>query len=182
MIEVVVRPIVHGYALRGCAIPVVQIEWKQRADGAGNVVAEVMTADLPMIVGETVRIRFGFREQQETYIFINVSANQNDIGRLEKLLSAFDVSYTGSPPVFVHFDSRHACVSHDAEAPRLHRLWNRRYGSRTLCINVTAALVAVSMVGATRTSLIGSAGDCGRRDERMPTERASRHHHFVHVT
>jgi len=64
---------------------------------------------------------------------------------------------------------------------RLHRFWNRRYGCRALCIDVTASTVAVSMVGTAGTSFIGSAGNCRGRDEGMPAQQSRRRYQFVHV-
>ncbi len=50
MVEVVVGPIVHRDTLCRQPVPRLQIEWKQCRDWRPLVVAEIMPADLPVLV------------------------------------------------------------------------------------------------------------------------------------
>ena len=55
MVEIVVRPIVHGHALGGQSVPVVEIFREKRTDTADLVVGHIVAADLAVIVGKAVR-------------------------------------------------------------------------------------------------------------------------------
>jgi len=57
MIEIVIRPVVDRDPLRRQAVPVVELEREQRRHRIAGVVAEIMPADLPAIVGKPVRKR-----------------------------------------------------------------------------------------------------------------------------
>ena len=49
--------------------------------------ADVMLAHLAVIVGQAIRIRFGFREQQQAVVFVCVGRQQHNFGGLEILLA-----------------------------------------------------------------------------------------------
>ena len=62
VIEVVVGPVVHRNALRGQPVPRVDVPGKQRRDAAARGMTEVVPADLPVVVRQTLGKRLRRRQ------------------------------------------------------------------------------------------------------------------------
>ena len=178
MIEVVVSPIVDGRPLRGQAIPVVQITREKGCDARALIVAEVVPAHLSMVVRKPVRISLRFRQKQDTDILVDITGKQHDVCRLEVFHTILEVVDPAHTTVRVGFDGGYGRLRHDLETPGFLRLGNGGDRRGTLGADVAATTVAVAVVRATRSVLIGSGIDGGRPWERMPLElpRRRRHH------
>ena len=68
---------------------------EQSADRAACVVAEVVPADLAVIVREAVRERLRFRQQQQPHVLVGVAREQHDLGRLKVLRAALQIRDAG---------------------------------------------------------------------------------------
>ena len=75
VVEVVVGPVVDGDALRRQAVPVVQVAREQRGDAGALVVAEVVPADLAVVVRQAVGIGLRFRQQQQAHVLVDIAGD-----------------------------------------------------------------------------------------------------------
>src|SRR5262245_38093320 len=87
VVKVVVSPIIDHHGLRVRPVPKIQIDREEAEYFAASPVADVMLADLPMVIRKPVGIRLRLRQQQQTHIFIRVCAKQNHLRGLEELLA-----------------------------------------------------------------------------------------------
>ncbi len=178
VIEVVVGEVVDAHALRRQAVPGVEIPREQRGHAGLLVVAEVVPADLAVIVGQAVWIRDGLRQQQRPRVLVGVAGEQHHFRRLEVLDAVGDVGHAGHAALAVHFDRRDVRARDDLQAACLLRLRDRRHRGRVLRVHVAAALVAEAVIHAGGTALIRPRVDGGRPRKRMPAEAGgSRRHH-----
>ena len=68
-------------------------------------VAEIMLANLAVIVRQTVRVCFGFRKQQQARVLVSVGGEQNGFGGLEVFVAFADVLDAGNPAVRAGHDA-----------------------------------------------------------------------------
>ena len=118
--------------------------------------AEVVPADLPVIVRQAVWKRLRLREQQQARVLVGVAGEQHDLGRLEVLDAVGDVVHAGHAALVVDVDrwSRARACTTLRLAGRL-RARNGRDVRAVLRIHMAAAAVAEAVVHARRAVLIG---------------------------
>jgi hypothetical protein len=73
VIEVVVRPIVDRHALGRQAVPGVRVPREERRDAGERVMAEVVAADLPVIVRQAFGVGLRLREQQQPRVLVRIA-------------------------------------------------------------------------------------------------------------
>ena len=162
VIEVVVGPVVHGHTLSRKTVPVVQAFREQRRDAADLVVTEVVSADLPFIVRETVWKRLGLGEQQQPHVLVDVAGHEHDLRRLEVLGAALDVVDAARATIGSDFDRRDVRFGHHRQTLRGLRLGDRRDRRRALGVDVATAARAEAVIGAAGPALIGARIHRGR--------------------
>ena len=107
MVPVVVSPVINRDALRRKSVPRADVEWKQRRDRRTLVVAEVVLPHLTVVVGEPFRKRRRLRHQQQPCVLVGKAGEQDDLRRLEKLLSVADVGDACREPIGPGLDPQH---------------------------------------------------------------------------
>ena len=179
VIEIVVGEVVDGNALRRQSVPRVDVEGEQRRDAAALRVAQVMAADLPVIVRQPVRKRLRLRQQQQPRVFVGVTRQQYDLRRLNEFLAVGHVRHAGDLALVVGVDRRHVRARHDFQLPGFLRARNGRHARAVLGVDVAAALVAEAVIHARGAVLIRARVDRGGPGKRVPAEAARRGGHQI---
>src|ERR1035438_3933917 len=131
MVEVIVRPLVHGHVLGDRAVPDVEIEREERADSGSCLrvpVSEIVLTHLTVIVGKAIGISFGLRKEEQPRVLIGVGGEQNDFCRLKIFLSVSQVQNTGGKTAGATYNPRYLRLIENSEILRLLRFRDGGYG------------------------------------------------------
>ena len=179
VIEVVGGEIVDGHALRGKAVPVVEILGEQRLHAAACRVRHVVPAHLASIVREAIWKRLRLRQQQRPHVFIRVGREQHHAGGLKILLAALQIRHARDTPVAVDVHLGDVRFGDDGKIAGFLCFRNGRDGGRAFRIDVTAAARAETVVRASGPIVVGPRVDRGRTGKRIPAERAGSRRHLL---
>ena len=151
-----------------------EVERKERRDARALIVAEVVTADLLVVVRQAVRKRLRLRQQQQPGVLVGVAGEQHDFRRLKVLDAVGDVVDAGHAAAAVDFDRRHVRARDDLQVAGRLRAGNRRDRGRILGVHVAAAAIAEAVVHAGRPVLVRARVDGGGTGERQTTRSCGR--------
>ena len=131
----------------------------------------VVASDLSVVVGEAIRKRLRFRQQQQAHVFVGVAREQHDIGGLEVFDAVLEIRDAGrAPGLFVHVDARHMGTRHHREPFRFERFRYRRDMRPVLRVDVAPAARAKAVIDARRTLVVHDGIDQRSAGERSPAE------------
>src|SRR5262245_19441535 len=173
MVVVVVGPIVEHHSLRGSAVPDVNVEWEKAygaACSSAHPMSEIMLADLPVVVRQTLRIGVRLREQEETRVFVGIRREKHDPRRLEMLLAVAQTVDSGDLTVAAGGDASHVGAIEDRQVLCLDRFGDGSHRGRVFRVNVATAAAAIAMKDAGWPSTIYPRVDRGGRPEGFPAE------------
>ena len=177
MVEVVVGPVVDGDPLRGQAVPGVQVVGEQRGDPRPLMMAEIVPADLRVVVREAEGPGPRPGHQEQAHVLVGVAGGEDEPGRLEELFPILQIGDAGHPPLVVGLDAPDVGMRDHLEPPRGLGPGNRRHRGRVLGVDVAPAPVAEAVVHASRSPLVGAGVDGGGSGKRLPPQRARRIRH-----
>jgi hypothetical protein len=112
------------------------------------MMAEVVAADLSVVVRQTPGECLRLREQQHADVLVGVTREENYLRRLKVLDAIADVGDAGHDPVAVDVNGRDLRTRDDLEMAGCLRTRNGRDRGRILCVDVTPAAITEAVIHA----------------------------------
>ena len=179
MVEVVGRPVVDRDALRGQPVPAVEPVREERQHTGPGGVGHVVPADLAAVVRQAVGVRRRLREEHQADVLVGVAGQQDDVGRLDVLLTVLDVADAGRAALAVHLHAADVGLGDHLQASGLLGARDRRDGGRVLRVQVAAAAVAEAVIGTRRAVLVTDRVHRRGSGKRVPADSARRLGHLL---